>query len=201
MRADVLEERIWYAIRSNVLEDPTYLRALLTQQTSRTEQAVEQFQRDHKLYMQQLAALNREAAQWERAYAGEVIALERFRFLMADVESRKSMTQERLQEIEDLLSDQQTGQDQTIYALQFLDSLPSNPQDIPEKRRILEAIHLVVVVRHFQQVRLFFELPKHEHAAGDEYIWRGPDTWQSIDWSEHSTPITPSLVHELTERR
>jgi site-specific DNA recombinase len=195
IRADSFEEDIWAVIRWNILEDPTYLRALLGKQADHTEQARTQLLRDQELYGQQLTVLDREAAQWERAYAGEAISQERFKALLADIENRRALTRGRLQEIEALLSHQQTGQGQITYALEFLDTLPDDPLGLPEKRRILEALHLVVVVRNLQQgqqgiprVRLFFELPMHEHIEGDVYAWRGPETWKTIAWSEDLTP-------------
>jgi hypothetical protein len=191
VRADVLEERVWNLV-SYLLEEPTYLMTLLGSHVQRLQAVAAQRDRDRESYREQLTALDRESAQWERAYAADAISLERLKVLMADIEQRKASATERLKEIEE------TQIVDLGPARSFLKQLGGHPESILEKRQVLEALHLVVVYRDLDHIRLFFSLPATETYEAIEHAWTGD--WKSIQW-DNSLPTVASLVHEPTERR
>jgi site-specific DNA recombinase len=189
MSADQFEEEIWSVMYENVLREPAYLKLFLEECELRTSKAQEQLQREYALLTEQLEKYDRESQQWERAYADEVISLDRFKALMVDLSLRKTSALKTLEEIKSRIDRRNAEQNQTAHAVTFLETLEAqdNPRSIAARRQIFESIHLMVVYRGPEQARVFFSLPADEYFADeelDEFRWKGPETWKSIDWDE-----------------
>jgi hypothetical protein len=73
------------------------------------------------------------------------------------VDLRKTSTLRRLQETQLRLDQRHSQQNQTAHAVAFLETLQAvdNPQGIAVRRQIFESIHLMVVYRSPEKVRLF----------------------------------------------
>jgi len=148
LRADVVEGQVWTAIE-RVLEQPEWVAAEVKKQSGYLGAVRIEAEREMELLKGALGKCEREEQRWAKAYAAEVIDIEELKQYRAEIEQRRHSLRERHAEVEGVLASAARTEhhvgDLTTYCARVRAGLRTLDWD--EKRRVLEALDIVVTYR------------------------------------------------------
>ena len=160
VRADEIEPQAWREIE-RVLSDPTLIMAELDRQEHQGAATQRDIIKERQAIQQALAALEREAQRWEKAYAGEVIDLTELKVKKFDITERKQRLLAQQEAVETARQSAQQSQAKTrdilTYCLHVKERL--HTLDMPYKRQALEALDIRVTGAPGEPIRIDGSIP------------------------------------------
>jgi site-specific DNA recombinase len=143
--ADEVEAPAWQAVYE-ALCNPESIMQEVARQRRAARDVTQDTQRESAALAKALAGLDREARQWERAYATEDITLEEFRAYRLEIRQRRERLEAQVRELKAMLlhikDQQETLSMLEHYCAMVREQLTSF--DMSQKQRVLESLYIVV---------------------------------------------------------